>query len=86
VLADHQKSLLYKSTDNVMTFAAFEALCLKSFSSREFVPVLIRQLAASGHLARGCGKGDRGYDDIVKISCSKDKRLVVSDVDVGIVR
>ena len=84
MLADHQKSLVYTSTDGVMTFAAFEALCLRS-SSREFVPVLVRQLAASGHLARGCGMGDRGYD-VVKLSCSKDKSLTISDVDIGIVR
>ena len=82
-MVDHRSSLLYKSTDSVMTYSTFEALCLKS-SSRESVPVLVQQLLAAGHLAKTPGE-EQGYE-VVKLSCTRDKRLTVSEVDIGIVR
>ena len=73
---------MYKSTDSVTTYSKLEELCLKSVS-RAMVPVLIQQLLSSGQLAKT--RTELGYE-VVRISCVKDKRLAVSEVDVGIVR
>lgn len=65
-----------------MTYSKLEELCLKSVS-RALVPVLVQQLLSSGQLAKT--QTEHGYE-VVKISCTKDKRLAVSEVDIGIVR
>ena len=82
VIADHQSSILYKLTDSVMTYSALEELCLKSVS-HAMVPVLTQQLLSRGQLAKA--QTEHGYE-VVKISYTKDKRLTVSEVDIGIVR
>lgn len=82
MITDYQSSVLYKLTDSVMTYSKLEELCLKSVS-RALVPVLVQQLLSSGQLAKT--QTEHGYE-VVKISCTKDKRLAVSEVDIGIVR
>ncbi len=84
VMADHRSSVLYKSTDSVMTYTAFETLCLK-ICSREAVPVVMQQLRASGFLARRRGEEDQDYD-VIKLSSNKERSLSVAEVDIGIVR
>lgn len=82
MLSQHQSTVLYKSTDNVMRKEAFEKLCLGAVSG-EAVPVLAQQLTRSGHLVQA--ETEFGYE-VVKLSPVKAKGLKVIDVDIGVVR
>ena len=82
VMAEHESTVLYKSTDNVMKCGTFEKLCMKVVP-REMVPVLSQQLLYTGQLARA--HTEHGHE-VIKLSTTLERGLTVTDLDIGIVR
>lgn len=77
----HQKTVLYKSTDNIMKYNDFASLCSRYDAA--LTPVLAQQLLRNGQLARATAEA--GYE-VVKLSPVRDKGLKVTDMDMGILR